>query len=773
MSIGRRIRLRGTVQGVGIRPWIYRLASGLDLRGRVRNDEGGVTIEVFGPPRQLDRFERELGSGRPVAARLTEPTSEPLEVAAARIPPRFEIADSEIGLERRPSIPADLATCDACLAELFDPGDRRYGHPFINCTDCGPRYTVAREVPYDRARTSMADFAMCPACLAEYEDPHSRRFHAQPIACPDCGPRLSFCDSDARDRPVRSPLAAAARALAAGRIVAVKGLGGFHLACDARSPAAVARLRARKRREARPFAVMVRDLAAARRIAESSDVEAALLCGPERPIVLLPRRRDAGRDAPCDEVAPGSPLLGVLLAYTPLHHLLLHEGPDCLVMTSGNLSNEPMVIRNDEAIRKLEGVADVFLLHDREIAARCDDSVARSVAGAPLVLRRARGWVPRPIPLAKPVAEPVLAVGAHLKNAACLAVGDTAWLGPHVGDLESLEAIDAFEETIERLQHFVGVRADLVAHDLHPDYHSTRYARALPQVRTHAVQHHHAHLASALAEHGLEGPALGLVWDGTGLGTDGSAWGGELLLADRTGFRRLASFRPLPLAGGENAIREVWRLALAALEDAYGGDPPLDSLALFADVDPDRMRLVRQVLAAGTLGLPAHGVGRWFDAIGALVLARGVARYEGEIALAWNLAAGAAAAEPYPFEIATALRGAGAIEEVDLRPLVRATVDDLGAGIPARVISGRFHATLAAAGAALVRQAVRRLGSHPVALSGGCFQNALLAELLVAALQPDHRVLMHGEVPPGDGGLALGQAWVAAAGAVEGSKSCA
>ncbi|HEY6098374.1 MAG TPA: carbamoyltransferase HypF, partial [Anaeromyxobacter sp.] len=628
---------------------------------------------------------------------------------------------------------------------------------FTNCTSCGPRFTIALGAPYDRPATTMAGFTMCDACAREYADPANRRFHAQPNACPVCGPHVSL-----RDR-TGAPLgdggagavAAAGRALADGRIAAVKGIGGYHLACDATSSAAVRLLRQRKRREEKPLAVMAADLEAARALAFLGAEEGALLASVERPIVLC-RRRPAAPLAP--EIAPDSPLVGLMLPYAPLHHLLLAAAGRPLVMTSGNLSEEPIAFEDADALRRLGGIADLFLVHDRPIASRCDDSVARVVAGKRLVMRRARGFVPRPVRVVRRFRRPVLAVGAQLKNACCLARGDEATLGPHVGDLDGLETYAAFEAGVARLEDFLALRPEVLACDLHPLYLSTRYAReraaalGAPLV---PVQHHHAHAAAAMAEHHLDGPVLALAWDGTGLGTDGAAWGGELLLAERGRFERLATFRPLPLAGGDRAIREPWRIALAALLDTFGADAPIDRLPLFRAVDPKELDVVRRMIAGGVNSPPAHGAGRAFDAAGALALARPGSRYEGQVAIALDSAAGAAAA-PYPFDVET-----GAIDRLDLRPLWRALAADVAAGAAPSLVSARFHAALARAGSDLVRRAAARTGRLPVVLTGGCFQNARLAEGVVSDLSRAFEVYTHVEVPPGDGGIALGQAIVA------------
>jgi len=751
---GRRIQVRGTVQGVGFRPWVYRLAVEEGLSGRVRNDPQGVTIEAFGPREALEAFGKRLRAEAPPAARLVEVREEDLP---AEPPIDFTIVSSAADGARQVSIPPDLATCPECLREVRDAGDRRHLYPFTNCTHCGPRYTIARDVPYDRPATTMAGFAMCPDCGGEYGDPADRRFHAQPVACPDCGPRLRL--RDAAGGPVADggdALVVAAAELAQGTIVAVKGLGGYHLACDATSPEAVRRLRERKKRDEKPFAVMVGGLDGARALADLGTTEERLLDSVERPIVLVPRRPSSGLAA---EVAPGNPQVGLILAYTPLHHLLLEAAGRPLVMTSGNLSEEPMAAKDEEALARLAGIADLFLVHDREIENRCDDSVARVIAARPTVLRRSRGYVPRAVRLRRPVRRPVLACGANLKNTFCLARGDEAWLGPHVGDLDNLEATRAFEEQVERLQRFLGIRPEVIAYDRHPDYASTRYALARPEAVKVAVQHHHAHVASAMGEHGLEGPVLGLAWDGTGYGTDGTAWGGELLLVRDGGFERLATLRPLRLAGSDEAIRQVWRIALAALDDAFDGAPPLDRLRLFDAVPARHVAVVRQLAAKGLCSPLAHGAGRYFDALGALGLVRPRATYEGQVALEWNLVADGEDAGSYPF----VLEEEEGLVRADLRPLVRAAVEDLLGGVAAGRVSARFHEGMADVAAALVRRAAAGCGRWPVVLTGGCFQNARLAEGVLRRLERDFDVRLHGEVPPGDGGIALGQALVAEA----------
>lgn len=756
---GRHIEVSGVVQGVGFRPWVYRLARETGLTGRVRNASSGVTIDAFGSCDALESFLQRLAAAPPQGAVIRRLAWTP---TAAESGEGFHVGASEVGAERHVSIPPDRATCADCVAEILDPSDRRYRYPFTTCTRCGPRFTIAQDVPYDRAATTMAAFTMCSDCEREYQSVTDRRFHAELNACSTCGPRLRALAANGSDLGSKDPLRDAVIALRAGLVVAIKGIGGFHLACDVSSPG-LQRLRTFKRRDKKPFAVMVRDLAAAERLAELREVERQLLTSVERPIVLVLRRPEA--ELP-DAVAPDSPLIGLFLPYSPLHHLLLADLDRPLVMTSGNPSGEPIAYRDSDALERLSDSADLFLVHDREIETPCDDSVARVIAGAPVVLRRARGYAPRAVHV-RPLGQPVLACGAQLKNTFCLAVGDTAYLGPHVGDLDHLETLRSLERSITRIERWLDVRPEVVAHDLHPGYLSTAYAHARPDVVTIGVQHHHAHVASLMAEHALSGPVLGVAYDGTGYGTDGTFWGGELLLADFAGFQRLATFRPLPLPGGDTAIREVWRTALALLDDAFDHATELDRIALFSELPAKSVAVVRRMIET-RLNVPrARGVGRYFDAVGALVLQRRESRYEGQVAMALEFAADPDESASYPF----AIDDHTTPWEVDLRPLVRALVADLTAGVSAASIAAKFHNSIVIATVECVRAAAQRVGRLPVALTGGCFQNSRLAHGVVAALTPDCAVHLHRDVPPGDGGIALGQALVADAIARSGSTT--
>jgi hydrogenase maturation protein HypF len=744
---GRRIDIRGTVQGVGFRPAVFRLARRLGLAGRVSNSSDGVVIEVFGDGERIDELIHDLEVDSPPAAHIDRIAERaiPFEPVTA-----FVIDASARNDSRRMSVPPDLATCPDCLKDIEDPRNRRYRYPFTNCTNCGPRYSIMRDIPYDRATTTMQAFVMCDACRAEYESPLDRRFHAEPNACPSCGPSLTALSPDGSTLDVDDPLTFAARAVRAQLVVAVKGIGGFHLACDATSEVAVTRLRARKLREAKPLAVMVADFPMAETLATLSDVERALLVSSERPIVLV-RKRDGSPLAA--SVAPDNDLVGLFLPYTPLHHLLVRDSRRPLVMTSGNRTGEPMVRDTRTAIARLGDIADVFLTHKRAIENRVDDSVARVIAGRPVLFRRARGFVPRGIPVSRPFARPLLATGAHLKNTFCLASGDTAFLGPHIGDLEELTTLRAYENAIERAKRLLGIQPEVVAHDLHPDYSSTRYALAQHGVEVIGVQHHHAHIASVMAEHRLDGPVAGLAWDGTGYGDDGTAWGGELFVATLAEFARLITFRPLRLPGGDKAIRDVWRIGLSALTDLSGA---ADRSTFFHDIPERELHVVSQMLANGVSSPAAHGVGRWFDAFGALFLGRRVSRYEGEIAMAWNAVADRGERGVYPFEIDETSRPF----QIDPRLMLHSALDDFRAGVSPAVISGRFHNTLARMACAAIDISAPSL-DVPIVLSGGCFQNALLTEQILHLLGPRRRVYFGQQIPPGDGGIALGQALVA------------
>ncbi len=757
--VRRAIRVRGAVQGVGFRPFVWRLANDMALDGWVRNDGAGVAIEVQGRADALDRFVARLGAEAPGLARI-----DAIE-ASERHPDaptgRFAIAASAGGPVAT-GIAPDAAICPDCLAELCDPGDRRYRYAFINCTQCGPRYTITRKLPYDRPNTSMAPFALCEPCASEYSDPATRRFHAQPNACPDCGPTLALLDPAGRAIPCEDVVAAAVARLRSGEIVAIKGLGGYHLACDARNAAAVAALRGRKQREEKPFAVMTAGVASIAALATVDAASRAALESRERPVVLL--RKAPGCDDALAGVAPGIAWLGAMLPYTPLQYLLFHEAagrpagtawlddphPLVLVMTSANPGGEPIVTTEREAVSRLGGIADALLVHDRAIEVRCDDSVVRASRGAPAFIRRARGFTPAPVKLAAG-GPSVLAVGAWLKNTICVTRGDEAFVSQHVGDLDNAPTCRSLDETVRHMLDVLAVRPDLVAHDLHPDFHSTRFAadfareRRLPVV---AVQHHHAHIAAVAAEHGARGPVLGLALDGVGLGEDGGIWGGELLRVRDGEMTRIGHLLELALPGGDRAAREPWRMGAAALHALGRGDEIARRFAMPGAQTVAGM-LERKLNAPLT-----SSAGRWFDAAAGLLGVRAVAAFEGQAAmLLEGLAEKHGATRP--------LEGGWRIEEngvLDLLPTLEALArtDDKAYG------AALFHETLAAALAEWVCSAGGREPIRTVALGGGCFMNHVLATRLRSLLEGEgFTVLEARKVPPNDGGISLGQTAVA------------
>ena len=752
-----RVLVEGVVQGVGFRPFVYRLAETHRLGGSVRNGQHGVLIDAEGDRDAIARFLDELEATAPSSARLRRITvtwATPQHDAET-----FRI-DTSAGDGEPALFPApDLSVCAACLAEMRDPGNRRHVYPFLNCTQCGPRFTIIRALPYDRERTSMAPFTMCPVCREEYEDVRDRRFHAEPTACPTCGPRLALLDSRGRAVDVTDPLQEVVAALRAGQIVALKGLGGYHLACDATAPVVVSQLRRRKARDAKPLAVMVGSLAVARRLCVVSDAEADLLQSTARPIVLLERRTLPPRQDVAEQVAPGLRHLGLMLPYTPLQHLLL-EKVDCpLVMTSGNRSDEPIAYQDGDALARLGGIADLFLVHDRPIEVRCDDSVARIGDGAPLVLRRARGYVPLAISLAHEAAEPILACGGELKNVFALVRGREVFLSQHLGDLGDERAYRAYTDAIAHLQRLLELTPRVVAHDLHPAYRSTAYARMLDGVRHIPVQHHHAHVASCLADNGVDARVIGVAWDGTGYGTDGHVWGGEFLLADLEGFERVGSFQEVAMPGGEAAVREPWRMAAVFLQAAYGEAMGELDLAFVRRLDRSAWRLLSRAAERGLNAPLTSSAGRLFDAVASILGLRDRVDFEAQAAMELEALAEMEADRVYAVDL----------EEKDGRTvvrtpdIVRGVVEDILAGIGADRIGSRFHATLADVIVKTCGRLRERSGLDRVALSGGVFQNVRLLRLAVDGLgRAGFQVYTHHQVPPNDGGLALGQAAIAA-----------
>lgn len=758
-----RVRVQGTVQGVGFRPYVYRLAGELELAGYVLNDSHGVLAEVEGAALAVAEFLVRLASEAPPLARVEQVRAEELTPAGTA---GFQILASPRGGVPDAPVAPDSATCAACLAELFDPQDRRFRYPFINCTDCGPRFTIVRGVPYDRPYTTMAGFRMCASCQAEYDDPGNRRFHAQPNACARCGPAVTLIGPDGRPPEgvsLADPVRGAVRALQAGRILAIKGIGGFHLACRADSEEAVGRLRSRKHREEKPFALMVAGLPEAQARVELRAAERELLRDPARPIVLAPRRQDAPVAA---SVAPGSPELGVMLPYSPLHHLLLDE---CrvLVMTSANVSDEPIAYTDEDARERLGTLADLFLVHNRPIQTRTDDSVARvlSVGGGrrSTLLRRSRGFVPASLALPEGLrAPPLLACGAELKSTFCVARGRQAWLSHHVGDLQNLETLNSFVEGIAHFERLFAVTPELVVHDLHPDYLSTKYALEREGVALLAVQHHHAHFAACLAEHGERGPAVGAIFDGTGLGSDGTIWGGEILHGDLRGFRRVGALAPVRLPGGERAIRQPWRMAAAWLQAAAGDDPPRPDSLL--QVDAGAWHSVTALARSGLASPVSTSMGRLFDAVSALCGLCSVINYEGQAAIELEAACDPLERGSLPFEI----RAADGLIVLDPRPTILALAGRLAAGEAVGALASRFHHAVSEATVEACALAAEQTGSELAVLGGGVFANRRLLEAVEAGLRARGlRVLLPERLPPGDGAVALGQAAVAAAQAEE------
>ncbi len=751
------------MQGVGFRPFVYHLAKRIGIRGFVCNSSSGVTIEAEGEEPDLERFLRSLQTDAPPLARIVDMSTAELPVAGED---SFEIRESTPVNGEFVLVSPDVATCNDCLHEAADTGNRRYGYPFTNCTNCGPRYTIIRDIPYDRPTTTMAEFRMCTDCEAEFHDPSNRRFHAQPNACPACGPSLALARSGSFLPPTeaygfgdisRSVLSEVRRLLHGGAIVAVKGLGGFQLACDAENEVAVRELRRRKKRSDKPFALMARDVAAVEKFCALSSADRELLLSPQRPIVIL--RRLAGTNLAPD-IAPGNNTVGVMLAYTPQHFLLFGDSADALpeftalVMTSGNISDEPIVTSNEEAWRRLGSVGDWFLFHNRDIYMRVDDSVARAFAGRPRVLRRSRGYAPLPIQLGAPMSE-VLACGAELKNTFCLTKGRYAILSQHIGDVENYETLEFFRETLANLKKLFRVEPQVVAHDLHPLYLSSRFAKELPLPKI-GVQHHHAHIASCMAENGVRGRVIGVAFDGTGYGTDGTIWGGEFLTADYGGFERRAHFRYVPLPGGDAAVRQPWRPALSWLREAFGHELPHD-LPLFQHVGERDVGLVQRMMERGVNTVLTSSCGRLFDAVSSIIGLRHEVTFEGQAAIELEMTTEPGIDDAYSFDV-----DAAEVTQIDMRPAIRGLVCDVRHGVAKAVMASRFHNTIAAVVAEMCGRIRASERLDRVCLSGGTFQNLYLLERSIALLRKaGFEVFLHSAVPPNDGGIALGQAVIA------------
>ncbi len=748
------IRVEGVVQGVGFRPFVYGLAVSLGLAGLVGNDVDGVFAEVEGEAEAIGKFLALLRQQAPPLARIERVSTTALSPTGQS---DFVIEASQPAGERRALVSPDSATCADCLRELADPADRRYRYPFINCTNCGPRFTIIRDVPYDRALTTMSGFAMCADCAAEYHDPADRRFHAQPVCCPACGPELVLTDAAGKQLSgAADALAAAAELIRAGQVLAVKGLGGYHLMVDAGNEAAAAALRVRKHREDKPFAVMVPDVAAARRLADLDETAEQMLTSARRPVVLVPRHAAAaGEVAP--SVAPGNTHLGLLLPYTPLHHLLLAAVGRPIVATSGNVSDEPIAYRDADALTRLARIADAFLMHDRAIHVRADDSVARAIGGRQVVLRRSRGHAPEPLRVGPEFRRPVLACGAELKNTFCLAKGNRAFISHHIGDLENAETLAAFTAGIEHYRRLFDIEPRVVAHDLHPDYLSTKYAADLAGVELVGVQHHHAHIASCLADNDADGPVIGVAFDGTGYGLDGTIWGGEFLIASLASFDRAGCLEPVPMPGGAAAIRQPWRMAAVYLAAAYP-DGVAGNLAVRSRNNQNWAAVAE--MARREINSPlTSSAGRLFDAAAALIGVRDTINYEGQAAIELEQIADPAERSGYQAAV-----GTDGLVRVRGSDLIRAAAEDLAAGTARPAVAARFHNGVAGAVVATCGVLRDRHNLGVVALSGGVFQNLLFTSAVVAGLRrAGFEVLTHGRVPCNDGGISLGQAMVAGA----------
>ena len=756
-STASRVEIKGIVQGVGFRPFVYQIARRYGLTGWVANTASGVDIHLEGSPLEISEFLTSLEAHAPPLAKITGISKNPAQPQGFT---DFTIAPSEKSDSRATLIAPDIAVCPECLAEMLEPQDRRYRYPFINCTNCGPRYTIIDDIPYDRPNTSMKHFAMCPVCRSEYDNPGNRRFHAQPNACPVCGPSLQLLNSHQRVYPDADPVEKAAELLKNGHILAVKGLGGFHLAVDAQNHEAVHRLRRRKRRAEKPFALMSPDISAISRYAALRPDERALLESPQRPIVFL-KKRDPELLSPA--VSPENRYFGVMLPYTPLHYLLFSNDFLALVMTSANLSEEPIVIDNGEAFERLSGIADDFLVHNRDIYLRSDDSIARHLIGSPRFIRRSRGYVPTPLFLDQK-APPILACGAELKNTVCLTRDNQAFLSQHIGDLENTRAYDFFTHTVSHMKRILDISPEIIAHDMHPDYLSTRYALEQSGPERVAVQHHHAHIAGCMAENGLDGEVIGLSFDGTGYGTDRCIWGGEVLIAGLSDFTRLAHLSYVPMPGGTAAIREPWRMGISYLMAACGDRLEDLDLPVFRAIEPGKIRFIRDMAAKGINSPMTSSLGRLFDGVAAILGLRYFAGFEGQAAMALeNKAAEKTnylrSPRLYPVDLTT-----GVICRISVASIISCVVRDMQNGLAPEEISTRFHLSLIESYVELCDRIREETGLNRVVLSGGVFQNAILFKgLFEGLLRKGFGVYAHRQVPTNDGGISLGQAVVAAA----------
>ncbi len=748
----KKIEVNGIVQGVGFRPFVYNLANQYGLKGEVANTAAGVSIHIEGPPQRIQAFETDLAAKCPPLAHVVEISgrSESLKPYTD-----FRIAKSRGQAQMATLISPDVSICDDCRRELFDPADRRYRYPFINCTNCGPRYTIIDDIPYDRPKTSMRHFKMCAACQSEYDDPTHRRFHAQPNACAACGPHVDLYTNQRESVDTDNPIKKAADLIRRGQVVAVKGLGGYHLVADAQNSEAVIRLRKRKMREEKPFAIMSADLESIRKYARVRPQEEDLLTAIQRPIVLLEKKTGGSIS---DAVAPRNKYWGVMLPYTPLHYLLLNHGFDALIMTSANLTDEPIAIDNEDAFERLAAIADYFLVHNRDIYLRSDDSIVRHSAGLTRYIRRSRGFVPIPLFL-KQAIPPILACGAELKNTICLTKDDKAFLSQHIGDLENQITLDFFELTVDHLQCILEIQPEIIACDMHPDYLSTRFARKQTKTRLIEVQHHHAHIVSCMAEHQLEGAVIGLSFDGTGYGSDGAIWGGEVLAAEAKQFERMAHLAYVPMPGSAAAIKEPWRMAISYLHDAFGDAFRDLDLPVLKQNDSQKLKIMVEMIQKGINCPQTSSLGRLFDGVAAIAGIRNQVNFEGQAAMELEMLAAGDTDSIYDVEWLTGDR-----IQILPAPIIRGVVQDVQNGLSVAEIGIKFHKTLIALFTQICLAVRRDTDLNRVVLSGGCFQNCILLTGMIHELTSrDFAVFAHQRVPTNDGGISLGQALVAAA----------
>ena len=750
--VAKRLKVTGIVQGVGFRPFVFQLAQKYGLKGEVANTSAGVSIRVEGPAGHITPFEADLAAHAPPLAYIVDIVSQPGTLKQFS---DFAIVKSQGESRMSTLISPDVSVCDDCLAELMDPADRRFRYPFINCTNCGPRYTIIDDIPYDRPKTYMRYFVMCPACQAEYDEPTNRRFHAQPNACDDCGPHVSLFDNHQNVIDKRNPVDQAVALLKQGNILAIKGLGGYHLAADAANTDAVRRLRRRKIREEKPLAVMSADLAAIRRYAAVNQEDEQLLTSIRRPIVLLRKRTP---NPISDQVAPHNNYFGVMLPYTPLHYLLLEHDFTALVMTSGNLSEEPISIDNEDAFNRLAGIADYFLIHDRDIYLRSDDSIVRHIAGSQRFIRRSRGFVPIPVFLKKEMPS-ILACGAELKNTICVTKQDKAFLSQHIGDLENIATYDFFKLTIDHLKRILDIHPEIVACDMHPDYLSSQFAAEQTTIPIIQVQHHHAHVVSCMAEHKLEGDVIGLAFDGTGYGPDGTLWGGEILIANSHEFKRTGHLGTIAMPGGAAAIKEPWRMAISYLQHTFGDDFQNLDLPMLGEVDTEKVTILREMISKQVNSPLTSSLGRLFDGVAAICGIRKQVNFEGQAAMEFEMLAADSTNQMYDYQWVT-----GESYQLQTAPIIEGVVADIQSRVPIAKISAKFHRTFIRLFADFCDAVRRESDLNRVVLSGGCFQNATLLSGLIQALHDKEFVVFtHQQVPANDGGISLGQAVVAAA----------